>query len=76
MRNLFFSSLVAASLFAGAANAASMFTQGNPYSTASIGLGIVGAAILALTGLCALGALAAGVWVSTHRDGRRRALQR
>ena len=76
MRSLFVSSLVAASLFAGSADAASMFTQQNPYSTASIGLGIVGAAILALTGLCALGALAASVWVSIHRDGPRRAFQR
>ena len=76
MRSLFVSSLVAAAAFAGAAHAGTMFTQENPYSNASIGLGIVGAAILALTGLCAVGALAASVWVSTHRDGPRRAFQR
>ncbi len=67
MRVLFCCTLAVSAALAGAADAATAFGQENPYSTASIGLTIVGAAILSLTALGSVGGLVAAVVVSLNR---------
>jgi hypothetical protein len=77
MHPLFALSLALASLVAGPAGAAGLFSRANSYSTAAASLNAVGLAILMLTALSSVGVLIAGVWVSLHRqpEGRMHRLQ-
>ncbi|MHB8530417.1 MAG: hypothetical protein ACYC8V_13035 [Caulobacteraceae bacterium] len=66
---------LATSAGASVANGQSMFARA-PDTSAALAVEIVGLAIVLFTGLCSLGMLVAGVWITLHRRAEARASRR